>query len=249
MRKSYKTEAVVIKAIDLAEGDRIVRFLSPGEGKFDAVCRGARKLTSSTMGKFEPFNLLNIMVAVGKSLDVVTQAGMISGFPNIRGSLDKMAAALYLLDLIDKFVDKGEENPGLFRLLKFSIRSLEKETDFRVIPRVFEIKMTDLLGYMPNFDQCVLCGAPGEHSYINYHLGGLVCPKCRPGLPSEQGMGIMPGTLQSLRFLRDTPPTGAVRLKVDGKIESEMKRFLSKYMTYNMPGGEVNGRFYEQITR
>ncbi len=114
---------------------------------------------------------------------------------------------------------------------------------------MFEIKLVGILGYQPHFNECVVCEAPGEHDYIDFNLGGLVCRSCRPQLPPEQGMNILPGTVKSLRFLRDSFPSKAARLKVPPSIKEEMKRFIRKYMVYNMPGGEVNERFYEQITR
>lgn len=247
MKKSYKTDAIVIRSRDLSENDRIITFLSPSEGKFDAVRKGVKKITSRSIGNFEPFNRINLYIAVGKSLDVIVQSKLIDTFPDIRKSLDKTASALYMLDLINRYVDKREENFSLYSLLLSCLHFLENDCDPEVICRLFETRFVSIMGYMPEIEKCVVCEGKGDHLYFDYSLGGVVCEKCKPELSESQGRVILPGSLKSIRFLMSKPLRSTTRFKIHPIVKTEIKEVMRRYIIYNMPGSEVKTECYERL--
>ena len=56
-----KTEAVVIKAIDLREADKIITFFSREYGKVQGVARGVRKIRTKYSGKLALFNRVDVI--------------------------------------------------------------------------------------------------------------------------------------------------------------------------------------------
>ncbi|MCD4785807.1 MAG: DNA repair protein RecO [Candidatus Eremiobacteraeota bacterium] len=247
MKKSYKTDAIVIRARDLSENDRIITFLSPSAGKFDAVRKGAKKITSRSIGNFEPFNRINLYIAVGKSLDVVVQSKLLDTFPDIRKSLEKTTSAIYMLDLVNRYVDKREENFSLYSLLLSCLHFLESGCDPDVVCRLFEIRFVSIMGYMPEVEKCVVCTGQGDHPYFEYSLGGVVCEKCRSQLKEAQGRSILPGSLQSIRFLMTRPLKSTTRFSIHPMVKNEIKEVMRRYIIFNMPGSEVNTGCYEKL--
>lgn len=247
MGKNYKTEAVVLKTREIGEKSRVAVLLSPTLGKFEAVVKGSRKITGSMTGKIEPINQLDLMLASGKNLDVITQCRAISVFPAIRENLKKTSAALYMLDLLNRSLDAGEENRRIYNLLINMLKHIERGVSPAVVNRAFELKLIENLGYKPNLKSCAVCGRSGDFTYLDYHLGGSVCPDCRKSKNETPGIEVSPGTLKSMRFLMNSWDLVVSRFKADPEITRQMRTFLQNYIRYNVPGTPVNEAHYRQL--
>ncbi len=249
MRKKYKTEAIVIRGRVISERDQIVTFISPVEGKFDAICKGAKKITSQSTGKLESFNRVGLFVAKGKSLDVVVQTELIDSFPDIRKNLNKSSSALFILDTINRYVENHEKNPQLFHLLRTSLSMLEKGTDPWLTGIMFQIKFLSMMGYQPNLTDCVVCEKPGDFFYLDYQLGGTVCENCRIHTDQSQGKKISLGTLRALRFIIRSSYSLVSRLNLPPIIKDELKFVVDRYIFYNLPGTPMESHCYDKLIK
>ena len=77
---TYRDEAVVLRTHKLGEADRIITMLSRGRGKIRAVAKGVRRTTSKFGARLEPFSHVDLQLAVGHTLDVITQAESLDAF-------------------------------------------------------------------------------------------------------------------------------------------------------------------------
>ena len=72
--RSYRTEALVIRHTNFGEADRILTLYSREKGKIRVVAKGVRKLKSRKAGHLEPFTRVQLQLAKGRDLPIVTQA-------------------------------------------------------------------------------------------------------------------------------------------------------------------------------
>ena len=79
-----KTEAIVLRYRRLGEADRIVSLLTPHRGKLDVVARGVLRSRSKLAGHLEPGTRLEVALAAGRSMDIVTQAQGLDSFAAMR---------------------------------------------------------------------------------------------------------------------------------------------------------------------
>src|SRR5437773_10351213 len=98
--------------MDLGEADRIVTFYSRDVGKIRAVAKGVRRTTSRSAGHLEPFTLSDVMFAVGRELDVISQADTPESFRTVREDLLLTTHAYYLAEMIDMVTEHVLENPA-----------------------------------------------------------------------------------------------------------------------------------------
>ena len=77
----YRSEALTLRKMPLGEADLIVTFFTRENGKLQAVGKGARKNSSKLVGHLEPLTQVNLSLARGRSLDIVTQAQVVTNFP------------------------------------------------------------------------------------------------------------------------------------------------------------------------
>ncbi|MDR1383632.1 MAG: DNA repair protein RecO [Planctomycetaceae bacterium] len=183
-----KSEAIVLKTIDFSETSSILTLFSRDFGKIRALAKGGRRLK----GPFE--SALDLMSHVlityipkrGDVLDLLTESKLIRRFRLNRKNLGGMYAGFYLIELLNEMMVEEESAPELF---DSAVETLSQLIDAKpATPTLmrFEWRMLELTGNFPSLDFCVLCGKKVEDSpHIAFgHLdGGVICPKCRSGVP------------------------------------------------------------------
>ena len=104
--RRYATDAIVLSRFDYGEADRILTLITPGGGKLKAIAKGIRRPTSRIGGSLEPFAELNVLLARGRTFDVVTQVSVGHAWLNLRDSLESAATAWYLAELADRSLEE-----------------------------------------------------------------------------------------------------------------------------------------------
>ncbi|MEX2431446.1 MAG: DNA repair protein RecO [Dehalococcoidia bacterium] len=198
--RSYKTEAIVLRSVAVREADRLITVLAPAIGKLPVTVRGARRITSRLGGHLDVFNRVRLTLALGHRFDVVTGAESIETFGGIKGDLDRMTTALYLMELTDALLPEADPHPAAYGLLLNALRTLNTpDTGYAAVPRYVELRLLEDAGYLPELRQCLVCGhelVPEHHRYAPV-LGGVVCGSCV--VPAGQ---VLPLSLDALKVLR-----------------------------------------------
>ena len=107
----YRTHAVVLRRHNIGEADRVLTLFTPTHGKIRAVAKGVRRMKSRLAGHVELFSRVDVLLAHGRSLDIVTQAEVRDPFPSLRGDLWKAAYASYIAELVDRFAEERHDGP------------------------------------------------------------------------------------------------------------------------------------------
>lgn len=184
---TYRDHAVVLRTHKLGEADRIVTLLTRTGGKVRAVARGVRRTSSKFGGRLQPFNVVDVQLVEGRSLDIVAQVESRQAYAGaVAGDYAKFTAAQVMVETTDKVVSEDRE-PALaqYRLLVGALHALAVGTTdgprpASVILDSFLLRSLATAGYAPTLDRCALCGARGLHPYFSPVAGGTVCPQCRP---------------------------------------------------------------------
>ena len=223
----YRTPAVILKRTDLGEADRIVTFFSRDVGKIRAVAKGVRRTTSRSAGHLEPFTLSDVMFAVGRELDVISQADTLEAFREIREDLELTTHAYYLAEVVDLLTEDRLENRAVFDTLVEGLRSLRATPDPRMVLIVFHLRLLEALGYRPELRECVNCRATIEpnRNHFSALLGGVLCPACGPREPTARDIGT--SALKLLRFVQQARGQRAV--SVPPEVGREAEALLRDY--------------------
>ena len=226
-----KVEALVISHRDFGEADRIVKLLTSEEGKLNAIAKGARRMRSRKAAHLEPFTHTALILAVGRSFWIVTQADTISDFPAIRANLQKTGQASYILELADLLSTEFQIDSGMYRLVLGTIQSLEKAADAFNLLLHYELRILDLAGFRPELFNCVICQGEiqAESQYFSAGQGGVVCPQC--GMAG--GEKTIPAGVEALRYLRHfqrSPYRKVEGTNVPVKTKQALRHILDLYI-------------------
>lgn len=181
----YRDEAIVLRTQKLGEADRIITLLTRGNGRVRAVAKGVRRTTSRFGSRLEPFTHVDLQIAEGRSLDVVTQADTLAPYAsNVGSDYERYTAGTVMLETAERLVDEDKE-PALqqFLLLVGALRALSAgERNPGQVLDSFLLRSLSVAGYAPTFDSCARCGRGGPHRSFNPAAGGMLCSDCRlPG--------------------------------------------------------------------
>jgi len=147
--RSYSSEAIVLARRNYSEADRIIVVYSKDYGKLSLIAKSVRKTKSRKRGSIEVFSHIRFSAAKTKSLDILTEAEIVSTFSQIRKNLKKVAVAFYFTEVVGRLTHEGEKNEKLFSLLLKYIHSLRKETALKKLREKFIKDVVVLLGYWP----------------------------------------------------------------------------------------------------
>jgi DNA repair protein RecO (recombination protein O) len=184
----YRDEAVVLRTQKLGEADRIITLLTRANGRVRAVAKGVRRTTSRFGSRLEPFTYVDLQLAEGRTLDVITQAETLAPYGSKIGSdYERYTAGTVMLETAERLVVEDKQ-PALqqFLLLIGGLRTMSSgERSPSAVLDSFLLRSLSVAGYAPSFETCARCGLEGPHRAFSPAAGGMLCGTCRvPGTAS-----------------------------------------------------------------
>lgn len=245
----YRTEAVILRRQDFGEADRLLTVLSPDRGKLRLVGKGIRKPTSRKAGHLELFTHVNLLVARGRNLDIVTQAEAVQAFRGLRDDLTRTTYAYYVAEVVDQFAVEGTENVVLFRLLLEMLGALETARRLDVLVRAFELHVLDVAGYRPQLHTCLQCRRELEPAvnFLSLAEGGVLCPRCAETDRTTRPLSL--NAFKALRFLQVQPLAAADRLNLSGRLRDELERAMRAILVYTLERQLKSTAFLDLVQR
>jgi DNA repair protein RecO (recombination protein O) len=180
---TYSLTAVNVGSFALGEADKVLTLFSPERGLTRAVAKGARKPGARIAGRADVLNVNRLMLATGRSLDIITQAEGVETFSNLRRDLTRLAYGLYYAELTSQFGQGlSEEADIYFEKLCDALRlQAEGQVEGALLCLEFELFLLDLIGYRPELDVCVGCRralTDYNVSAFDHDNGGILCESC-----------------------------------------------------------------------
>ncbi len=173
----YHDEGVVLRTAKLGEADRIITLLTRSHGKVRAVAKGVRRSKSRFGGRLEPFMRADLLIAQGRSLDVISQAESLAAYAApISADFEAYSAANVIAETADKLVAaENERADGQYRLLVGALNALANHAHApRLISASYVMRALSLAGWTPRIASCVVCGGT-DVAFFSVPDGGSMC--------------------------------------------------------------------------
>lgn len=194
----FRDRGMVLRTMRLGEADRIVTLMTEQHGKVRAVAKGVRRTRSKFGARLEPLSHVALLGWQGRGdLDIVNQVEVIDTNRAVREDLERMAAALSMLEVVDQIGQERHANPRLYEMLVGAVAALA-DREPSTVAAAFFLKVLALEGSEPVLDVCVSCGEDDASRLVAFDLseGGVLCPRCRRGRPvSAEALALMRRTL------------------------------------------------------
>lgn len=203
--RTYRTHVIVLDKVKLKETDLILTLLSESGKQIRAVGKGARKPGSRLAARCELFCLSDLLLAHGRSLDVVSQAELLEAPLGVDVDYDLISAASGVAEVAKHCSYEDVEDPFVFQITKRALEIIGSGLDsahLDLIVAAYVFKLLSHVGYRPDFSGCVACGDE-QCSFFSAQAGGLLCASCAASVPgAERVDSATVGWLRAIMALR-----------------------------------------------
>ena len=179
-----KTDAIVLRAADYKDADKILTLLTPSAGKLTAGIKGVKKSGAKLAFSAQPFAFCEYVLAQKGGRYTVTSAYLHDGFFPLRTNITRYYAACAAMEIADELSAEGAENESLFVAAAQALRSLayaeETESPAEIVS-AFLLTALFEAGYMIDLDGCGACGREIEENsvcYFDFPGGRFLCGSC-----------------------------------------------------------------------
>jgi DNA repair protein RecO (recombination protein O) len=252
------TEALVLRAVDFGESDRIVHLLTPAAGRLPAIAMGARRSKRRFPGTLDLMNRLAVQIERRRpaALARLEGARLLHTYEAVRTDSVRFALGCYLLELLDRLAPEGGAAADLGRLFRFALDALElldRESPDARLRTLLELRALAALGFRPELLRCVRCGKPVDapSGTIAFAIaeGGPVCAACAAEAELGAALPVHLGTLRALDRALAFPLARMGRIALGGAALEEAARLVTRFLGFHV-GVELQSRriLDEQLT-
>jgi DNA repair protein RecO (recombination protein O) len=225
----FRTPAIVLRARDLGEHDRLVSLYSRDLGRLTAVARGARRLRSRFGAALELFTWGEAVgfEREGRDLLRLDHFDIHQSFRGLREDLERLGHGARVIEAILRLTAERDPQPAAFALLTRALRALEHGRPARV-QLAFALRFLDLTGHRPRLDRCAGCGRPVGTAGVAFDAagGGVRCAGCR----GPDSTPVSPRALGALRGLQAAPWEARLDARIPAPVEAEAAGVLDGYL-------------------
>ena len=195
------TTGLVLRQVKVGEADQILTLLTPDLGIVSASARGSLRPKSKLFSACSLFCYAEFVLVSGRAHYFVDHAQVKKVFYGLSSSIEGMALAAYLAEVVTSLSPAPPESAEHLRLLLNSLYMIDTQKHpLLQLKAVYELRAMTLSGYMPQLLACASCGKyDGGDFYLDTVEGTLLCAEC--AAKSNRSPNLDAGALYALRHI------------------------------------------------
>lgn len=240
---TFEVHGVVVNTIDIGERDRLFQLLTAERGLLTIYANGARQLKNRYLATTQLFCYGRFFLAERGGRYTVQDVTLTESFYDLRCDLVGAALGAYVCEIATY---TGTETPDeeLLRLILNTLYAVSRQLFAPAhIKAAFELRMATLLGFMPDLDGCVICGARDAAFIMDLSAGHLICRDCRDTPQArdayEEGMGehrievMTAGVRAAMMYVTEAPPERLFAFRLEQDDLDLLARIAEDYLIWH----------------
>ena len=227
--------ALVLRAIDYKDSDKILTLYSLEKGKITAGIKGVKKSGAKLKFASEPFAFCEYVLAEKQGRYTVIGATYIDSFFSLRTDILKYYVSAVVGEALNRLTVDGESDSALFSLTINAIKQINyQKSELKSLAK-YLIGLSELTGYKIQKAECVGCSFDIDgRVFFSTKNAEFYCIDCRP----DGAIEITLETFNALKVLQDDkdveiPTASTVKLLkflfyyIEIKTETKLKSALA----------------------
>ena len=176
----WKTDAVMLGAIDYKDNDKLLTLFTAERGIVRASIRGVKKPSAKLNFAAQPFAFAEYVLVEKGEFYTVKSAYLYDGFYPLRSDIERFYAASGLVAVTKAVAPEHERLETLLVALVQALKELAyTDCDSAETLTGFMIAAASEAGYFIDLDGCGICGAEiDEEPYFDFDAGHFTCSAC-----------------------------------------------------------------------
>jgi DNA repair protein RecO (recombination protein O) len=253
---TFETQAIVLRAVDFGESDRIAHLLTPATSRLTVIAKGAKRSKRRFPGTLDLFNLLDVRVdrRRANAMGRLEQARLLDAFDGLRTRPARFALACYIAELVDRLAPEGADGPDardLYEVVFGALRAIAARDPDGRLRVLLVLRVLAALGLRPELRSCVRCGRDVEAgrdapAALSFHVaeGGPLCRVCAGG---DGVVAVHLGTLRALEQGLRLPLDRLDRLALGAQATGEASALLSRFLRFHVGFELRSERFLDAV--
>jgi DNA repair protein RecO (recombination protein O) len=241
-----ESEAIVLRSYPFRESDLLVTLFTRNEGKVRGVARAAKKSRRRFGGALEPLTYVKVTWEDRERVELARlDACEVLDSPLTSEVTYPRAVALgHVAELLDELLPDREVSDAAFRLAVTVVKCLRGEPVWLPVT-YFELWMARLMGYLPDFSECIVCGRAlnGSRAFFHALADGLMCPEHKRLASSELSSESRDLAAQMLRV----PISGLQAKNSAAQSATDLRKFLLQTLERHIEKKLVTRGMLEKI--
>lgn len=227
---TIKINAIVAKSVQSGENDRTLTLLSPEMGKLSVIAKGVRSLKHQSRASSMPLSYSSfVLKKIKDGFYSLVSADLIESFRSLSEDVVLLSYGAYFADLCRIAVQSGIGAEEEVRLLLNTLFVLTKRPDSpELIKTVYELKLMELCGIMPEFAPECPCGEKAE--YFSLSDGEVRCKEHR----DESAELISPAALTLAIYISENNLKDALFANADNRLGFELSKITEPFWAYHL---------------
>lgn len=241
-----KTTGLVLREVKVGESDRILTLLTP-EGLVSASAKGSMRPKNKLFSASGLFCYSEFVLYQGKTICRVDEAAPIEVFFGLRQSVEALALATYIGELLQLLSPTAGEAAVLLRLALNTFYLLsENKKPPTLLKAVFELRSFSRSGFMPDVSACAHCdGTESSGYYLDIPNGMLLCADC--GAPRGTLAPLNLSALAALRHILHAEDEQLFSFTLEGEAAKQLVRAAEGYILYHVDYPPKSLRFWKSL--
>lgn len=177
MPRSFEDDAVLLRAVDYRDTDRILTLYLRQGGRISAIARGARASKRRFGGSLQPFAQLRVEYSPGRDMATLRGSTITKMNESLLHKLSCIQSAGEGTGLVRDLCVDAEPEVQLFDAVVRFYEELGHGPDEEALTLAFMTRALCVSGLAPGLDRCIVSGVerpPGQAAYFDAIRGGIV---------------------------------------------------------------------------
>lgn len=237
------TDGLILRERKISENDRLITVLTSEHGVIRAFASGALKVTSKRLSATGHLSYSRLTLNFSRDTYKVRDALVNKVFFGLRESIEKYALSCYFCELCEYLAPQDEPAEDFLRLILNSLYLLsESKLPDNIIKSVFELKICQLCGYMPELGACCGCGEDTNSGYFDISAGALYCEKCK-----KNGEYLLEPLLAAMRHIIYSPDNKIFSFKLGEGNAERLSDIASRFTVTHTENEYKILNFYKSV--
>ncbi|MCA9666502.1 MAG: DNA repair protein RecO [Myxococcales bacterium] len=233
------SEALVARAVDYGEADRVLTLLTAQMGRVSALARSARRSRKRFGGALALFVVGRAALKPRRGGGEMWTLERFEAVEDLSAAISadvvKIAHGSYMLEVARDSWPPGEHDPQRFALVRGALRALGAAPEpSPSLLRAFELQVLLGAGVLPSLDACARCGADVAEDELaplgfSVTLGGVICLAC-----GAHGWPLEPEVRRELRELAAVDIASAAARSPDREVRLRCRELCAMLVQHHL---------------
>lgn len=224
------TRALVLRATDYKENDKLILLYSLEYGKITVYAKGVRRSNAKLKFAADQFCFGQYELAKSDDRFTLKTCDQLESFYSLREDVEVYYVACAVAECLTNYTEEGQPEHNVFIETLKALQTLSNGVDSLLVLLRYILSFVELQGFKLQFGICSVCEKESKKMFLDLQRDGIVCESCR----SPESFSISPRVITACNMLENMPYDKLKNINFSRDTLKDCLHFCSKYISQSL---------------